>query len=98
MTDDTRSGELPVSVCCNSIRLLNQLIAEERWEESVSVSKKILENVALALDPRKCKTGTPHLDGVYSTGRMYYSNAPPEVRRALDRMNRIIRTAKDSLR
>lgn len=89
--------ELPVSACKNGIRILNELVEEGRWEECIPVSKRILENVALALNPRKCRTGSPHLDGVYSTGRMHYINAPPNVRRALDKMNRIIRTAKESV-
>jgi len=93
----SENEELPVSMAVNDLRKLNQIIENEQWDECVPLSEKILSNVRLALDKRTCRTGKPHLDGVYSTGRMYYQYAPKKIVRTLDKMNRIIRTAKESV-
>lgn len=95
MNDD----EIPVRVICDSLRRLDSLILNGQWEECVTLSNDILNYIKLAINPRTCKTGTPHLDGVrpYHTGRMYYSYAPSNVKKSLEKMNRIIKAAKNTI-
>ncbi len=93
MTDE----EIPISKLWTLRNLLAEAVDDSQWEEVISIVKQLLVVLRDALDPGKCKTGTPHLDGLYMLGTMDYERAPAKARRALNKMNRIIKTAKMNL-
>jgi len=94
MTD----GEVPVTVIWKHQRRLNDAIEEGAWEECVQLANAVCVQIRLALNPATSQTGKVHLDGVFSVGTMRYGRAPAKVKRALDKMNRIIKTAKGTIR
>lgn len=79
------------------MELLKKSVANEKWDESRRLSKLIVEDIKLAVSFDRCKTGTPHLEGLYRIGTMTYMYAPAKVKRSLDRMNLIIKSAKENL-
>ena len=79
------------------MELLKVLVADREWDEARDVSKSIVEDIKLAIDFDHCKTGTPHLEGLYSIGTMTYMYAPRKVKRSLDKMNLIIKSAKENI-
>ena len=96
MTDGV---EIPVSVIWKLQRKLNKAIDARLWDEVAGLANAVSAQLKLAINPATSHTGgTPHLDGVYSVGTMHYDRAPKTAKAALHKMNRIIKTAKRTLR
>ncbi len=91
--------EIPVSVIWKLQRKINKAIDAELWDESAALANAVVAQLKLAMNPVTAHTGgKPHLDGVYNVGTMRYSQAPRKTTAAINRMNRIIKTAKRTLR
>lgn len=88
---------MPIKRLWNNQESLNNVIDFEDWDEAERISKLIVSDIKEALDFDKCKTGTPTLDGIYGVGTIRYTKAPKNVRKSIDKMNRIIKTAKDNV-
>jgi len=91
-------GVVPVNEIWKRQRRLNDAIEEGAWDECVQLASEVCEQIRLALNPATSQTGKVHLDGVFGVGTMRYNRAPVKAKRALDKMNRIIRTAKGTIR
>lgn len=73
---------------------LHQELEDGNWKSCKVLSSDILNTMKLALNPATCKTDKPHIDGVYAVGSMRYERAPKDIKRVLNNMNRVIKTAK----
>lgn len=89
--------EVPICHLWNLRNLLDDALDNSRWGEVESISGQIVVGIKEALDPSRCQVGTPHLDGLYMIGTVRYDRAPPKSKRALNKMNRILRTAKKNM-
>lgn len=94
----TEEDEIPVAAICRLRRLMESAIEEEAWDSVANMAKEVCRQIRLALNPSTSQTGKVHLDGVYNVGTMRYQDAPKKAKKALDKMNRIIKTAKGTLR
>ena len=95
----TDGDEIPVSAIWKLQRKLNQAIDDQLWDEATELANAVVAQLKLAINPATSHTGgAPHLDGVYSVGTMHYDRAPKKAAAALHKMNRIIKTAKRTLR
>lgn len=88
----------PVTRAISLQRKLHEAVDASEWDRCIELAGKICKQIKLALDPKTCQTGIPHLDGVYSIGTMRYERGPKDVVRAINKMNRIIKTAKRTLK
>lgn len=86
--------ELPIKRLWAYREKLSAAVDETRWDEAESLARAIMKDIKPAMDRSTCGVGKPHLDGLYTIGTMRYGSAPPKTRRLLNRMNRILRTAK----
>ena len=93
MTDE----ETPISQLWTLRNLLDEAADDSRWDDAAGISEQILVVLRKAMDPSKCQVGTRHLDGIYTLGTTDYEMAPPKAKRKLNKMNRILRTAKNNL-
>lgn len=93
MTDE----ETPLNQLWTLRKLLGEAVDESRWDDATSISEQFLVVLPSALDPSRCQIGAPHLDGIYMLGTMSYERATPKAKRKLNKMNRILKTAKNNL-
>jgi hypothetical protein len=91
------SEELPIRQLWKYREQLSDAVDACEWGEAERFAKMIVRGIRLALDPATCGTGKPTLDGLYSIGTQRYSRAPDKTKRALNHMNRILKTAKKSI-
>ncbi len=89
--------QTPISQLWTLRKLLGEAVDESRWDESASISKQFLVILREAVNPSKCQIGVPHLDGIYTLGTTSYERAPAKPKRALHKMNRILKTAQMNL-
>lgn len=93
-------GEIPVSAIVRIRLQLHDAIVELEWDTCVRLADEVCQQIKLAMNPVTCQIGDGkvHLDGVFNIGTMHYEDAPRRAKRALNKMNRIIKTAKGTLR
>ena len=89
--------ELPIRRLWKYREQLNKAVDGGEWEEATRLSKLIVSDIRFALDPATCGTGKPTLDGLYSIGTQRYVRAPDKTKRAINHMNRILKTAKKNI-
>lgn len=75
---------------------LAKAIDEQRWDDAQQRAREINGLIPQCLSPAKCKTGEPHLDGLYAIGELRFSKAPKKVTRVILHMNRLITAYKRS--
>lgn len=93
MTDE----EIPISQLWTLRKLLGEAVDESRWDDATSISEQFLVVLRKAMDPSKCQVGERHLDGIYTLGTTSYERATPKAKKKLNKMNRILKTAKKNL-
>lgn len=79
-------------------KTLDDRIEKKSWDDCASLANEIITLIPKALSKDMSKTGAPHLDGVYAIGIMRYEHAPQEIKKAITKMNRILRTAKRTIK
>jgi hypothetical protein len=89
--------ETPISQLWTLRKLLGEAVEDSRWDDVTGISGQLLVVLRKAVDPSKCQVGVAHLDGIYTLGTTSYEKATPKAKRALNKMNRILRTAKMNL-
>lgn len=89
--------EIPVAVIWKLRERIEVAVDGREWDACAELANEVCQQLRAAVGPATCRTGKPHLDAVYSVGTMRYQSAPRHAKRALDKMNRIIRTAKGTL-
>jgi len=62
----------------------------ERWTEVKVIAQEICKLIELSMSPEACRTGKPHIDGVYRVGRQRFVRGTPSAKEALVRMNDMI--------
>jgi hypothetical protein len=72
---------------------LDESVDSHDWDESAKLAEAITAGIRDAVDPSLCG-GQPTLDGLYTIGNMRYARAPKKTKKAITKMNRILRTAK----
>lgn len=92
------TGEIPVVRLQRLLHQLNITAEQSDWPTCAALARKVIATIRLAVSPESSQTGKPHLDGIYTVGTLRYIRAPADVQRLLNRMNRIIRTARQALR
>lgn len=90
-------AEIPIRRLWKYREGLDKAIESPDWDEALRLAKLITSGIREALDPVACGAGKPTLDGLYSVGFMRYMNAPKKTKKALTKMNRILRTAKRNI-
>ena len=90
--------DIPVRMIQNLQRELRSAVDREQWDACPQLVEGILAQLRLAMDIKTAQTGKVHLDGVYRVGTMHYDMAPIRVRKSLNKMNRIIKTAEGTLK
>lgn len=89
-------AEIPIRKLWKYKDSLDKAVESYDWDEATCLAKLIVSGIREALDPATCG-GQPTLDGLYSVGDMRYANAPKKAKKALTKMNRILRTAKQNI-
>jgi len=92
--DDT---EPPIRILWRLRDELGHAVDDQRWDEAKALADQICKLIRLALDPSKCQIGKPSLDGVFTIGTMRYERGPGSAVRAINKMNRILKTAKNNI-
>lgn len=75
---------------------LSKAVDEARWEDAQRYAREISGLIPQCLSPSKCKTGEPHLEGLYSLGELRFSKATAGAKKAILHMNRLISAYKRS--
>jgi len=88
------TDEIPIRRLWKNRERLGVALDESQWDESKALADLIVDDIRLALDPSKSIVLPPTLDGVYTVGTVRYERAPDKIKRTLNKMNRILRTAK----
>ena len=89
---------IPIAVIHKIQPRISAAIEARDWDTCTLLANEICEQIKLAMNPATAHTGKVHLDGVYSVGTMRYDRAPKKAKRALNKMNRIMKTAKGTIR
>lgn len=92
-----KDGKIPVVEIYSIQHRLGAALDAQSWDECTQLANEVIDQIRLAINPSTSQTGTPHLDGVFCVGMMRYEAAPKATKRALNKMNRILRTAKRTL-
>lgn len=90
--------EIPVAIIWTLQRRLDKAIRERLWDECAELAQTVTAQLKLAMNLATSHTAIVHLEGVFGVGTMQYDNAPPHVKRVLNKMNRIIRTARKTIK
>jgi len=90
-------AEIPIRKLWKYRDSLNEAVESSDWDEASRLAKLIVSGIRDALDPVSCGVGKPTLDGLYSIGNMRYEDAPKNVKRAISKMNNILRAAKRNI-
>ena len=95
MTDNEK---LPIEQLYDLHKSLSEAVDAGEWKRVPKLARSITKLIPQAVDVKTCRTGKPHLDGLYSIGTIRYDGAPTEAVKALNLMNRIVRSAKRSVK
>lgn len=86
---------LPIEKLFRLQAKLNIYILSKRWDKVRKVAMTMIKGVQVASDPDRCRTGKPHIDGIYQVGSMYYERAPKDVKESVNLLNKSIRDARE---
>lgn len=87
----------PVSIIRQGISDLRISLDEKDWDKSNANAQVVLDHIPLAISIDRCNLYYPSLDGVFCVGTQSYLRAPKELVRKLNKMNRIIKTARKNM-
>ena len=90
--------DIPVFKIYEAQDALNNSIEKKLWDECERQAKEITKWIPMAIGKTTCRVGSPHLDGVYAVGTMRYEVSTDTARKAINNMNRILRTARRTLK
>ncbi len=96
MTDE-ETEETPISQLWTLRKLLGEAVDESRWDDAASISEQFLVVLRKAVSLSECQVGTRHLEGIYTVGTTSYERATHKAKKKLNKMNRILKTAKNNL-
>lgn len=91
-------SDLPIAQIYNLRDQLSRELDAGNWDEASEIAKRITKLIPKAIDPKNCGGGMPHLDGVFTVGTMRFEGGPKHAARSIRQMNRIINTAKRTLK
>jgi hypothetical protein len=94
----TDAEDLPITRLYKLQADINKSVSDKEWERVSGLARDFIKAIPTSVDARTCGTIKPHLDGIYVIGTIRYSRAPDGVRKSLNLMNRIIKSAKRSLK
>lgn len=94
----TDNERLPIEQLCDLQKSINAAIDTGKWKRTQKLARSFIKLIPQAVDKKTCRTGKPHLDGIYVIGTIRYDGAPIEAVKALNLMNRLIKSAKKSLK
>lgn len=89
-------ADIPIRKLWKYREALDRAIITSDWDEALRLAKLIVSGIRDALDPSACG-GQPTLDGLYNVGTMRYTRAPRKTKKAITKMNRILKTAKQNV-
>jgi hypothetical protein len=71
---------------------LGQAIHEEKWKRSHNLAKDLIRQVDICLTH-----DTPHIDGLFRIGTMWYSGAPDKAKDMINRFNQKLKAERRRL-
>jgi len=77
---------------------LSRAIKENEWDKAAELARKMIKLIPLAVGMDTCRTGKPHLDGIFNVGQDQYLYATKEAKKYINMLNRILKTAKQSIK
>lgn len=90
--------EIPIKRLNKLREKMSEAISASKWDEAEILAKKMIGIIPLAVNIDTCRTGKPHLDGVIAVGADHYLNATKGACRAIGMFNRILKTARRTVR
>jgi len=71
---------------------LGQAISDEQWKKSHNLAKDLIRQIDICLTDQ-----TPHIDGLFRIGTMWYSTAPSKAKDMIDRFNQKLKAERRKL-
>ena len=82
----------PINKAWRLRRELGVSVSEEKWKRSHNIAKELIKQIDVVLSHH-----TPHLDGLFEIGTMWYQGAPDKAKHMINSYNAKLKASRKKL-